>query len=188
GVDQAGYEQAMACQKAQAKASGKFKMAANLQYEGAQTRFEGYEHLQTTATIRALYVDGTAVDAVAEGQDAIVVLDNTPFYAESGGQVGDGGVLTGFGSAFDVIDTQKIQANVFGHHGTVSLGSLKVGDEVQAQVDGDRRRATTRNHSATHLLHKALKQVLGEHVQQRGSLVDPDKTRFDFSHGAQVTA
>lgn len=186
-VDQAGYDEAMARQKAQAKASGKFKMAANLQYEGAQTRFEGYEHLQTTATIQALYVDGTLVDTVQEGQDAIVVLDNTPFYAESGGQVGDSGVLTGFGSAFDVVDTQKIQANVFGHHGTVSLGSLKVGDQVQAQVDADRRAATVRNHSATHLLHKALKQVLGEHVQQRGSLVDADKTRFDFSHGAPVT-
>lgn len=187
-VDQAGYDEAMARQKAQAKASGKFKMAANLQYEGAQTRFEGYEHLQTTATIQAIYVDGTLVDAVQEGQDAIVVLDNTPFYAESGGQVGDSGVLTGFGSAFDVVDTQKIQANVFGHHGTVSLGSLKVGDQVQAQVDADRRAATVRNHSATHLLHKALKQVLGGHVQQRGSLVDADKTRFDFSHGAPVTA
>ncbi|AHG63925.1 alanine--tRNA ligase [Advenella mimigardefordensis] len=188
GVDQAGYDQAMAHQKAQAKASGKFKMAANLQYEGAQTRFEGYEHLQTSATIQALYVDGTLVDAVQEGQDAIVVLDTTPFYAESGGQVGDSGTLTGFGSAFDVVDTQKIQANVFGHHGAVSLGSLKVGDQVQALVDTDRRQATMRNHSATHLLHKALKQVLGEHVQQRGSLVDPDKTRFDFSHGAPVTA
>ncbi len=188
GVDQAGYDEAMARQKAQAKASGKFKMAANLQYEGVQTRFEGYEHLQTTATVQALYVDGTMVDAVQEGQDAIVVLDNTPFYAESGGQVGDSGVLTGFGSAFDVVDTQKIQANVFGHHGTVSLGSLKVGDQVQAQVDTGRRAATVRNHSATHLLHKALKQVLGEHVQQRGSLVDPDKTRFDFSHGSPVTA
>ncbi len=188
GVDQAGYEQAMARQKAQAKASGKFKMATNLQYDGAQTRFEGYEHLQTTATVQALYVDGTMVDLVQEGQDAIVVLDNTPFYAESGGQVGDSGTLVGFGSTFDVVDTQKIQANVFGHHGTVSLGCLKVGDQVQAQVDAGRRAATVRNHSATHLLHKALKQVLGEHVQQRGSLVDPDKTRFDFSHGSPVTA
>ncbi len=186
-VDQAGYDSAMAQQKAQAKASGKFKMAANLQYEGAQTQFKGYEQLQSPATVQALYVDGTAVDVVQEGQDAIIVLDTTPFYAESGGQVGDSGVLKGFGSAFDVIDTQKIQPNVFGHHGTVSLGSIKVGDALEAMVDTDRRQDTMRNHSATHLLHKALKQVLGDHVQQRGSLVDPDKTRFDFSHGAPVT-
>src|SRR5690606_21246907 len=110
------------------------------------------------------------------------------FYAESGGQVGDSGVLNGFGSVFDVVDTQKIQANVFGHHGTVSLGSIKVGDQVQAQVDAVRRQETLSKYSATHLLHKALKQVLGEHIQQRGSLVDPDKTRFDFSHGAPVSA
>ncbi len=186
-VDQAGYDSAMAQQKAQAKASGKFKMAANLQYEGTQTEFKGYEQLQSPATVQALYVDGTAVDVVQEGQDAIIVLDTTPFYAESGGQVGDSGVLKGFGSAFDVIDTQKIQPNVFGHHGTVSLGSIKVGDALEAMVDTDRRQDTMRNHSATHLLHKALKQVLGDHVQQRGSLVDPDKTRFDFSHGAPVT-
>ena len=188
GIDQAGYDAAMAQQKALAKASGKFKMATNLQYEGVQTRFEGYDHLQTQAVVQALYVDGVAVDRVQEGRDAVVVLDNTPFYAESGGQVGDSGVLSGFGFAFDVVDTQKIQASVFGHHGTVSLGAIRVGDTLEASVDAERRQDTVRNHSATHLLHKALKLVLGEHVQQRGSLVDPDKTRFDFSHGGPVTA
>lgn len=188
GVDQAGYDAAMAQQKALAKASGKFKMATNLQYDGVQTRFEGYDHLQTKAVVQALYVDGAAVDSVQEGQDAVVVLDNTPFYAESGGQVGDSGVLSGFGFAFDVVDTQKVQASVFGHHGTVSLGTIRVGDALEASVDVERRQDTVRNHSATHLLHKALKLVLGDHVQQRGSLVDPDKTRFDFSHGGPVTA
>jgi len=188
-VDLEGFEVAMTRQREQARAAGKFKMAEGLSYEGASTRFEGYEQLSLDdVAVTALYVDGTKVDSMAAGQQGVVVLDATPFYAESGGQVGDSGVLTGFGSAFDVVDTQKIQANVFGHHGTVSLGSLKVGDQVQAQVDTGRRAATVRNHSATHLLHKALKQVLGEHVQQRGSLVDPDKTRFDFSHGSPVTA
>ncbi|MCI2808406.1 alanine--tRNA ligase [Eoetvoesiella caeni] len=187
-VDQAGFEAAMARQRDQARAAGKFKAVEGLNYRGAETRFDGYEHLQGKGKITALYVDGTAVDSVAAGQDAIVVLDATPFYAESGGQVGDTGVL-GLGSArFQVLDTQKIQSNVFGHHGTLLEGRLSLGDEVDAQVDGQRRARTIRNHSATHLMHKALRQVLGEHVQQRGSLVDPDKTRFDFAHDAPVSA
>jgi alanyl-tRNA synthetase len=135
-----------------------------------------------------LYVGGTAVDSVADGQEAIVVLDATPFYAESGGQVGDTGTLSAGAVCFQVSDTQKIQNGVFGHHGRLSGGSLKVGDSLDAQVDTERRARTMRNHSATHLMHKALRQVLGNHVQQRGSLVDPDKTRFDFAHDAPLSA
>src|SRR5690606_34390223 len=120
----------------------------------------------------------------------VVVLDHTPFYAESGGQVGDSGELVAGNvctTLFAVADTQKIQADVFGHHGELRAGSLAVGDKVTAKVDTARRAATMRNHSATHLMHKALREVLGEHVQQKGSLVDPDKTRFDFSHNAPLT-
>lgn len=187
-VDERGYEEAMNRQREMARASGKFKMAQALSYSGEQTRFEGYEHLQTNAKVLAVYVDGALVESAAEGQDAVIVLDNTPFYAESGGQVGDTGILAGFGSQFNVHDTQKIQSNVFGHHGTVTLGTIKTGDLLDAHVDVERRQRTMRNHSVTHLMHKALRQVLGEHVQQRGSLVDPDKTRFDFAHDAPVTA
>src|SRR5690606_17466608 len=131
--------------------------------------------------------DGTSVDAVQAGQQAIVVLDTTPFYAESGGQVGDNGELAGAGVRFQVSDTQKIQPNVFGHHGELVEGSLRVGDTVTARVDDAHRRATMRNHSATHIMHKALREVLGSHVQQRGSLVDAEKTRFDFAHDAPMT-
>jgi alanyl-tRNA synthetase len=127
------------------------------------------------------------VASIAQGQDAVVVLDATPFYAESGGQVGDTGLLAGRGARFQVADTQKIQSDVFGHHGVLLEGTLSVGDTVATHVDAQRRADTMRNHSATHLMHKALRQVLGEHVQQRGSLVDPDKTRFDFAHDAPVT-
>ncbi|MBK1781119.1 alanine--tRNA ligase [Advenella sp. WQ 585] len=187
-VDEAGYEEAMNRQREMARASGKFKMAQGLSYSGEQTRFEGYERLQTNAKVLAVYVDGVLVASASEGQDAVIVLDNTPFYAESGGQVGDTGILAGFGSNFNVHDTQKIQSNVFGHHGTVTLGAINTGDTLDAHVDVERRQHTIRNHSATHIMHKALRQVLGEHVQQRGSLVDPDKTRFDFAHDAAVTA
>ena len=170
-VDLDGFEQAMQRQREMARASGKFKTAvADLRYDGVETRFEGYDHLNTTGIVTALYVDGSAVTAVAEGQEAIVVLDVTPFYAESGGQVGDTGVIQTTAGAFDVQDTQKIQANVFGHHGVVTQGELKVGDAVTAQVNAQHRQHTIRNHSATHLMHKALKLVLGDHVQQRGSL------------------
>src|SRR5690606_10239692 len=122
-----------------------------------------------------LYVDGTPVPSIVQGQAAVVVLDATPFYAESGGQVGDTGLLANGQVRFQVADTQKIQSNVFGHHGEVLEGTLSVGDAVDAHVDHAARRATMRNHSATHLMHKALRQVLGDHVRQRGSLVDPEK-------------
>ena len=188
-IDMAGFEAAMERQRDQARAAGKFKMAEGLSYEGAQTRFEGYEHLELSgAKVAALYVDGTQVQHVKAGQDAVVVLDATPFYAESGGQVGDTGLLEADGVRFAVADTLKIQAGVFGHHGKLEAGDLKVGDTLLARVDAVRRGRTVRNHSATHLMHKALRQVLGSHVQQRGSLVDADKTRFDFAHDAPMTA
>ncbi|CAM3746571.1 alanine--tRNA ligase [Castellaniella denitrificans] len=187
-VDLDGFEQAMAHQREQARAAGKFKAAADLVYDGVDTRFDGYEHLEGEGTVTALYVDGTSVASIAQGQEAVVVLDATPFYAESGGQVGDTGLIRNAAARFQVADTQKIQSTVFGHHGRLAEGTLAVGDVVRTQVDGQRRADTMRNHSATHLMHKALRQVLGEHVQQRGSLVDPDKTRFDFAHDAPMTA
>ena len=185
-VDAAAFDAAMDRQREQARAAGKFKMQAALDYAGAATRFEGYDHFGVDeARVLALYVDGTAVPQMQAGQAGVVVLDRTPFYAESGGQVGDSGVLyegDSCGLKFVVRDTQKIQADVFGHHGTLESGSLRVGEVVAAQVDAERRAATMRNHSVTHLMHKALRTVLGDHVQQKGSLVDADKTRFDFSH------
>lgn len=188
-VDMAGFEVAMERQRDQARAAGKFKMAEGLSYEGADTRFEGYEKLELDGVkVTALYVDGTQVQQIKAGQNAVVVLDATPFYAESGGQVGDTGLLEADGLRFAVADTLKIQAGVFGHHGLLESGSLSVGDTLLARVDAVRRARTVRNHSATHLMHKALRQVLGAHVQQRGSLVDPDKTRFDFAQDAPLTA
>ena len=187
-LDEAGFQVAMEKQKNTARAAGKFEMAAGIEYSGPKTKFVGYETLAEQAKIIALYVNGSAVDTVAAGQDAIVVLDHTPFYAESGGQAGDAGVLELANASFEVFDTQKIQADVFGHHGKLQTGSLRVGDSVAAKVDHERRIATMRNHSATHLMHKALRTVLGGHVTQKGSLVDADKTRFDFSHNAPVSA
>ncbi|CAM4325861.1 alanine--tRNA ligase [Kerstersia similis] len=190
-VDLEGFEKAMARQREQARAAGKFKATEGLVYAGEQTRFDGYGQLRTEgARILALYVDGTAVQQVQAGQAAVVVLDATPFYAEAGGQVGDAGVLTAqAGDArFVVEDTLRIQAGVSGHHGTLESGTLKVGDSVDAQVDAGRRVRIARNHSVTHLMHKALRDVLGAHVQQRGSLVDPHKTRFDFAHDAPMNA
>ncbi|MDM7323284.1 MAG: alanine--tRNA ligase [Gammaproteobacteria bacterium] len=186
-VDVAAFEAAMARQKEQARAAGKFKMVANLDYDGPATTFHGYEELETQGNILALYKDGVAVNRLEEGEMGVVVLDHTPFYAESGGQVGDRGELRSSHGLFAVEDTQKIQANVFGHHGVVKTGSLSVGNGVTARVDVVARRRTMRNHSATHLLHKALREVLGEHVQQKGSQVDPDKTRFDFVHHQPMT-
>ena len=186
-VDQAGFDVAMDRQRDQARAAGKFKMAEGLVYSGAQTVFEGYDHLQRPGKVLALYVGGSNVERVSAGQDAIVVLDQTPFYAESGGQVGDTGCLTVNSTQFDVLDTQKIQPGVFGHHGRLSSGTLSVGDAVTASVNAEQRTRTVRNHSATHLMHKALREVLGGHVQQRGSLVDGDKTRFDFAHDAPMS-
>ncbi|AMP11010.1 alanine--tRNA ligase [Collimonas arenae] len=187
-LDEAGFATAMERQKTTARAAGKFKMAAAVEYSGDKTRFVGYDELTHEAKVLALYVDGSAVQKIEAGQDAIVVLDTTPFYAESGGQVGDCGVLEASGALFDVADTLKIQAEVFGHHGNLRSGSLAVGDKVNAKVDTAVRGRTIRNHSATHLMHKALREVLGAHVAQKGSLVDADKTRFDFSHNAPVSA
>lgn len=186
-VDTATFDAAMARQKEQARAAGKFKMAANLEYSGNNTVFKGYESLDSSATILAIYKDSIAVQSLNEGEQGVVVLDSTPFYAESGGQVGDNGLLKSENGIFAVEDTQKIQAAVFGHHGILKTGALNVGDTVKASVDMLSRANTMRNHSATHLMHKALREVLGEHVQQKGSLVDADKTRFDFVHNAPMT-
>ena len=186
-VDAAAFDKAMAHQKEQARAAGKFRMATSLEYEGPATAFHGYENLEFSANVLALYKDGAPVNELAEGEMGVVVLDNTPFYAESGGQIGDQGVLQSVHGIFAVEDTQKIQAAVFGHHGVVKTGTLKVGNGVTAKVDVLARQRTMRNHSATHLLHKALREVLGDHVQQKGSQVDPDKTRFDFVHNTPMT-
>ena len=189
-VDEAGFDAAMTRQRETARAAGKFRMGGSLEYSGVVTHFHGYEQLEVDgARISALYVDGTPVQKVAAGQAAVVVLDRTPFYAESGGQAGDQGLLEGaHGARFAVDDTLKVQAEVFGHHGRLESGALQVGDEIRAHVDVARRARTQRHHSATHLMHKALRQVLGGHVQQKGSLVDADKTRFDFSHHSPMTA
>ncbi len=181
-VDDAAFNVAMARQKEQARAAGKFKMAANLEYSGPATIFHGYETLEHKGNILALYKDSVLVNELNEGDMGVVVLDDTPFYAESGGQMGDSGELRSTHGIFAVEDTQKIQAAVFGHHGVVKTGRLTVGNGVTAKVDVAARNATMRNHSATHLMHKALRQVLGTHVQQKGSQVDADKTRFDFAH------
>ncbi|AYH42821.1 alanine--tRNA ligase [Azoarcus sp. DN11] len=186
-VDAIAFDAAMTRQKEQARAAGKFKMAANLDYEGPATTFHGYERLEERGNVLALYKDGAPVNELAEGEMGVVVLDNTPFYAESGGQVGDRGELRGAAGIFAVEDTQKIQATVFGHHGVVKTGRLSVGQGVTAKVDAAARTRTQRNHSVTHLMHKALREVLGAHVQQKGSQVDPDKTRFDFAHTAPMT-
>jgi len=180
GVDTAAFDAAMQRQKDQARAAGKFKLGAGLEYAGAATTFHGYDTLTHDGTVLALYRDGSTVNELKEGELGVVVLDHTPFYAESGGQAGDRGVLQSTQGAFEVEDTQKIQAQVFGHHGVVKTGSLVVGDSVLARVAEDNRARTMRNHSVTHLMHKALREVLGEHVQQKGSLVDSEKTRFDF--------
>lgn len=186
-VDEAGFHAAMDRQKNQARAAGKFKMDKALDYSGAATTFVGYESLQAPAKILALYLDGVSVAALNHGQSGVVVLDNTPFYAESGGQVGDEGELVSGSVRFAVGDTQKIKADVFGHHGKLSTGTLNVGDSLTATVRSGIRLATVRNHSATHLMHKALREVLGDHVQQKGSLVNDERTRFDFAHNAPVT-
>ena len=186
-VDEAGFDAAMLRQKTMARAAGKFKMDKALEYSGDINDFVGYEQLQVTSKIIALYADNSPASVLNAGQNGVIVLDTTPFYAESGGQVGDEGLITLGFAQFVVEDTQKIKADVFGHHGVLTSGSLKVGDSVNAQVNLETRAKTIRNHSATHLMHKALREVLGEHVQQKGSLVNAERTRFDFAHNAPVT-
>jgi alanyl-tRNA synthetase len=188
-VDEARFNELLAEQRDRAKAAGKFKMAAGLEYSGDATTFHGYEFLtRDSAKVTAIYVDGSPVQTANAGDDAVVVLDHTPFYAESGGQVGDTGELRNATSRFVVEDTIKVQAAVYGHQGHIAEGSVSVGDMLNAKVDAERRAKTVRNHSATHLMHKALREVLGAHVQQKGSLVTPERTRFDFAHNAPMTA
>ncbi|MCA3240292.1 MAG: alanine--tRNA ligase [Rubrivivax sp.] len=187
-VDEAGFQAAMARQKEQARAAAKFKVSAGLAFTGSDTQFHGYEHLVCeTSKVVAVYVDGSPVASAKAGDDAVIVLDHTPFYAESGGQVGDTGDLRNATTRVIVEDTVKVQAAVHGHQGRVVEGSVSVGDVFTARVDGTQRARTMRNHSVTHLMHKALREVLGAHVQQKGSLVNAERTRFDFSHNAPVT-
>jgi alanyl-tRNA synthetase len=187
-VDSAGFEAAMQRQREQARAAGKFRMAQGLEYDGAATAFHGYEHLVCEhSKVTALYVDGSPVRKARAGDDVVVVLDHTPFYAESGGQVGDGGELRNARSRVIVEDTFKVQAAVFGHSGRIVEGEVELGDGFVARVDAAQRARTMRNHSVTHLMHKALREVLGGHVQQKGSLVNAERTRFDFAHHAPMT-
>jgi alanyl-tRNA synthetase len=187
-VDEAGFQAAMTRQREQARAAAKFKMAAGLEYSGDSTTFHGYEHLVCEhSKVTALYVEGTAVTRARAGDDVVIVLDHTPFYAESGGQVGDTGELRNARARVVVEDTVKVQAAVHGHQGRIVEGEVELGDVFVARVDGERRARTMRNHSVTHLMHKALREVLGAHVQQKGSLVNAERTRFDFSHHAPVT-
>lgn len=186
GIDLAGFEVCMDEQRDRARASGKFTMQTGLEYVGLPTEFHGYDALQHEAHVLALYKEGSRADFIEAGEEAVVVLDQTPFYAESGGQTGDSGELLSGTGTFVVRDTQKIQAKVFGHTGVLSSGRLVAGDRVIARVDPVTRTNTAYNHSATHLLHAALRQVLGNHVTQKGSLVDADRLRFDFSHNSAM--
>ena len=180
-VDEAGFNVAMARQREQARASAKFKMAAGLEFSGEATTFHGYEHLVCEhSKVVAIYIEGSPVNRARAGDDVLIVLDHTTFYAESGGQVGDTGELRNARARVLVEDTVKVQASVHGHQGRIVEGEVEVGDSFVARVDGERRARTMRNHSATHLMHKALREVLGAHVQQKGSLVTPERTRFDF--------
>jgi len=187
-LDEAGYEREMAAQRTRARAASSFKAGGTLAYEGEDTRFVGYDALAGDGRVVALYRDGQSVTELRAGESGVVVLDSTPFYAESGGQVGDRGTLTAGNVRFEVRDTLKIRGGVFGHYGDQQSGTLKIGDAIRAAVTESVRRATMRNHSATHLLHRALRDVLGAHVAQKGSLVDESRTRFDFSHNAPMTA
>lgn len=187
-IDHAGFEHAMERQREQARAANKFTMQEGIEYSGGQTVFHGYEALQHDGQVVAIYKEGSSVNFIEAGDEAVVVLDQTPFYAESGGQVGDSGELLATNGMFVVADTQKIQAGVFGHTGTLSSGRLVVRDRVLAKVNPIARASTANNHSATHLLHAALRKVLGTHVAQKGSLVDANRTRFDFSHHTSLTA
>lgn len=186
-VDETGFALAMEKQKNQARAAGKFKMDRQLDYHASVNQFIGYEQLACKSKIVAIYVEGISVDSINIGDSGVVVLNTTPFYAESGGQVGDSGYLIQGDAQFQVNDTLKIKADVFGHYGVMHGGAWHVGDVVSAQVDKVARQATTRNHSVTHIMHKALKTVLGSHVEQKGSRVDASSTRFDFLHNTALT-
>ncbi|MGH8683954.1 MAG: alanine--tRNA ligase [Nitrosospira sp.] len=186
-IDQAGFEEAMERQRERARATSKFIMQDGITYSGPSTEFQGYENLQYEGQVLAIYRQGSRTDFIEAGDEAVIVLDQTPFYAESGGQVGDCGELLAGNGTFAVSDTQKIQSDVFGHKGLLRSGRLVAGDKVLAKVNPVARARTERNHSVTHLMHKALRQVLGAHVQQKGSLVDADKTRFDFAHNQPMT-
>ncbi|WP_321324414.1 alanine--tRNA ligase [Thiomicrorhabdus sp.] len=181
-VDEAGFEKSMEAQRERARSASNFaaQSAGKIDYSG-ETQFIGYTHDDADAKVMAIFVDGTSVDSIAEGTEAVVILDKTPFYAESGGQVGDAGSLTEGMNSFHIDSCQK-QSKTFLHMGKVTAGSVSVGQVLHAQIDVDGRRSSERNHSATHLLHAALRTVLGTHVQQKGSLVTPDRLRFDFSH------
>ena len=187
-VDESAFDAAMGRQRDQARAASRFKSTAGLEYSGAQTQFVGYERLSQSATVTGLYRDGLACEQAQAGDGVVVVLDTTPFYAESGGQAGDAGLLMAEGLCIEIDDTQKISADVFGHHGRVVRGRVTMGQTLTAQVDLVGRARTARHHSVTHIMHKALREVLGPHVQQKGSLVDADKTRFDFAHNQPMTA
>jgi alanyl-tRNA synthetase len=186
-VDFAGFEEAMERQRERARAASKFGTQAAMEYSGKSTEFHGYETLELDSQVLAIYVEGTPASSIEAGTEAVIVLDHTPFYAEAGGQVGDSGELASGRGTFDVLDTQKIQAEVYGHKGVLKAGSVRVGDRVRAQVNATARTRTAYNHSATHLLHSALRRVLGAHVTQKGSLVDQHRTRFDFSHSRPMT-
>lgn len=187
-LDEAGFEREMEAQRARARAAQSFKANAQLPYEGQDTEFKGYSERQTESKVLALYKDGEQVNELNEGDEGAIVIDFTPFYAESGGQVGDVGYIFAGENRFEVRDTQKIKAAVFGQFGVQTSGRLKVGDSITAKVDDEIRNANMRNHSATHLMHKALRDVLGGHVEQKGSLVTAESTRFDISHPQAVTA
>ena len=187
-LDEEGFNREMDAQRARARAAQSFKANAQLPYDGQDTEFKGYSERQTESKVLALYKNGEQVNELNEGDEGAVVIDFTPFYAESGGQVGDVGYIFAGENRFEVHDTQKIKAAVFGQFGVQTSGRLKVGDSVTAKVDDEIRNANMRNHSATHLMHKALRDVLGEHVEQKGSLVTAESTRFDISHPQAVTA
>ena len=181
-LDESGFEAAMEAQRDRARAASKFAAGeSGVIRSDAETDFLGFDQVEAGCKVVAIYKDGDEVSSLAAGEDGAIVLESTPFYAESGGQVGDTGTLETSSARFEVADTQKSgKANV--HYGTVQSGSISTGDRVTAKVDAERRAAIVLNHSATHLMHAALRQVLGDHVQQKGSLVAPDRLRFDFSH------
>ena len=186
-INEKEFEKEMGVQRDRARKASKFTMESSIEYNGRKTNFHGYDSLQYEANVAAIYKAGDPVEFIEAEDEAVIVLDHTPFYAESGGQIGDRGVLLFDGGVFIVAETQKIQAEVFGHRGQLQSGKLSVNNTILAKVDPVARARTERNHSVTHLMHKALREVLGSHVEQKGSLVDADKTRFDFAHNLPIT-